>query len=168
MKWYFPALVLREVYISNYPHLRKEITGRAAAAAAAATGIFIYFPSCVLQRCGKRDRARQRSLIYDGLMVVWAAYERKVRESTANTFDYPLMWCMFWSSLDGVWRKGFKENQDTGNNNCPWGTSLDRKRINSADLKKGERTRKREYNIITARVNVHVFGCVSKPSVLST
>lgn len=54
--------------ISNYHHLRKEITGRAAAAAAA--GIFIYFPSCVLQRCGKRDRVRQRYLIYDGLMVV--------------------------------------------------------------------------------------------------
>lgn len=41
MKWYFPALELGEVYISNYHHLRKEITGRAAAAA---TGIFIYFP----------------------------------------------------------------------------------------------------------------------------
>lgn len=41
MKWYFAALALRKVYVSNYHHLRKEITGRAAAAAAA--GIFIYF-----------------------------------------------------------------------------------------------------------------------------
>lgn len=164
MKWYFPALLPREVYISNYHHLRKEITGRAAAAAAA-TGIFIYFPSCVLQRCGKRDRARQRSLIYDGLMVVWAAYERKVRESTVNTFDYSLMWCMFWSSFDA---KDLKKTRILVITIVLGEQALIGRGSMVLVWKKGEWTRKREYNIITARVNVHVFGCVSKPTVLST